>query len=430
MTDQAADRVMIRIGQVLWFIMTAVAALILMAAALPRYQQLATITLDGTVSSGQLQPGEAQFLERMGLSITLYASYFTILEGLGSLALLVIGIFVFLRRRDELMPILFSLTMVGFGLIVSPYTAALEASHPAWGTTLVLFRVVALTCPVITFLLFPDGRFVPIWTRWLALIWISYILLSLFFPSIRVVSSLMWESERQAILLAWMLLWLLIILLVQIYRYRNFSTPVQRQQTKWVVFGLAIGIGVSFVVALPVLLMPLFNPSVSTMLTARLIAFSAILIAVIMMSAAFAVAILRSRLWDIDVIIRRTLVYSGLTATLAVVYFGSVVLLQSLFEAVSGQRSAVAVVISTLVIAALFSPLRRRIQNDIDRRFFRQKYDAEKIVASFSASLREEVDLDELSDRLLVVVEEALQPDRVSLWLRRTEDGNPEKVRS
>ena len=80
MTDQAADRVMIRIGQVLWFIVTAVAALILMAAALPRYQQLATITLDGTVSSGQLQPGEAQFLERMGLSITLYASYFTILE--------------------------------------------------------------------------------------------------------------------------------------------------------------------------------------------------------------------------------------------------------------------------------------------------------------------------------------------------------------
>jgi branched-subunit amino acid ABC-type transport system permease component len=130
-------------------------------------------------------------------------------------------------------------------------------------------------------------------------------------------------------------------------------------------------------------------------------------------------AILRHRLYDIDIIIRRTLVYSILTGILAVIYFGGVIVVQQLLRPLT-ESSDLAIVVSTLLIAALFSPLRRRIQSTIDRRFFRRKYDAEQTLARFNQTLRDEVDIETLKAELVGVVQETMQPTKIALWMKET----------
>ena len=186
-------------------------------------------------------------------------------------------------------------------------------------------------------------------------------------------------------------------------RFRR-SRGIERQQLKWFLYAAA-----------PILTVPVADslPGVVSGLVFAWLLFG--------LPAAIGIAVLRYRLYDIDLVINRTLVYGSLTATLVLVYLGSVVGLQRLLSPAVGEGNQLAVVASTLVIAALFGPLRRRVQGFIDRRFYRKKYDARKTLESFSAKLRGASDLDGLNDELLAVVGETVQPSHASLWLRRFE---------
>ncbi len=205
---------------------------------------------------------------------------------------------------------------------------------------------------------------------------------------------------------------------VQIYRYVRVYDAVQRQQTKWFVFGLSVAFSLLLIQGILQAVAPgssaatswyqLFNGP-----------FWLVLWTILLLSVS--IPILRYRLWDIDVIINRALVYGSLTVLLVALYVGLILALQALVHAITGSFSdqPLVVVGSTLVIAALFQPLRRRLQAIIDHRFYRRKYDAAKVTAAFRSTLRHEVDLDQLREQLLAVVQETMQPSHVTLWLRQ-----------
>jgi hypothetical protein len=268
-------------------------------------------------------------------------------------------------------------------------------------------------------LLFPDGRLPS--RRWLPLAvlpgigTLAIVVLSALVPVLQINESPGYEIENpigidgldrvEALPIFAVLNGLLLVGVVGaaasvVVRFRR-SQGIERQQMKWFVYAAALILPVPVVDRLPDFINGVW--------------LGLVLIA---MPTAIGVAVLRYRLYDIDLVINRTLVYGPLTAMLVLVYVGGVVSFQNAFRTLTGQESQIAVVASTLAIAALFNPLRGRLQTFVDRRFYRTKYDAAKTLASFSARLRDETNLDALNTELVKVVQETMQPAYASLWLR------------
>jgi hypothetical protein len=400
----------------LFWIVIAIFYLGMFAVSLPGLVTQLQITCTSSCADWQLSPATLRTLEHAGLSLGDYVAFSLVVVVMLTLAALAVAAFLLWRRSDDWMALLVCLMLLSFGPLSFTNPVLLSRCWgPALATNLLsLSDGLTFIILALAFYLFPDGRFVPHWTRWIIVMGLGLSIFNIIFPR----SSSAFLNAISGILYISVLLSLVI---AQVYRYRRVSTPTQRQQTKWVVYSLAVlillvlGLFVIPQHIFPGLGQPgsLFS-SLGTIVSDSLLVFIPI---------SFGMAILRYHLYEIDILINRTLVYGTLTASLAFVYFGLIFALQYLLGGLLNQHNDGAIVVSTLAIYALFHALRRRIQNIIDRRFYRRKYDAAKIVATFSSTLRQEVELDQLREDLLAVVQETMQPAHVSLWLRPPEHG-------
>ncbi len=396
-----------------WVVLV-VLTLTIFFASLPVYIALRQTLCAGTECAYGtfLTPAQAEVLKGIGLSLSDYAAYDVAFTLATIVVCLGLSTLIVWRRSDDRMALLVALMLVTFGPLGA--TTLVLARPSSWQVPAACLAFLALALFVLVFLLFPTGQFVPSFTRWIAVMSLAVLVLSFLGGNTPV-------TQNPFVRYFGYLLSLGVVAtlaLVQLYRYRRISSPLQRQQTKWVVFGLAVpcivlvgGFGLTLIPALG-------DPSAPAGASYQLALGALIGCTVLLIPLSFGFAMLRYRLWEIDVLINRTLVYSTLTVILTGLYVGLVIGLQALLRGIINQDSSVAIVISTLVIAALFQPLRHRIQRVIDRRFYRSKYDAAKIIEAYSATLRQEVDLDQLRERLLTVVQETMQPAHVSLWLR------------
>ena len=372
---------------------------------------------------------DARSIDALNLTLGGYASYLTAVFLLVVITHLFIGVVVYLRGPNDWM----ALTLA-FALVSNGAWLTLSLMYPAGEVSQVLTLLVGIVTYVglvsgISLLyLFPNGRFVPRWTVAMVVSWAILMAFAIFFPELPL-SLAAWPFFVQLLVL---LVWTGVGLFAQLHRYLEVSTPLQRQQTKWAIAGLILAVVGPFAYFLTFVIVPALNdPDVPNILyqrvgaslfalslVVRLVGITVMALATLIFPISFVIAILRYRLWDIDVIINRTLVYGALTGTLILIYLFGVALLQGIFRSLTGQGDQLAIVATTLAIAALFNPLRGRIQAVIDRRFYRRRYDAALALAAFSGTVQDEVELEDVSQALLQLVIETVQPSQSSLWLR------------
>lgn len=405
----------LRVAHAIWLVVIVVDALFFITGVPGLYALLHQPCTDNSFecSTVQAPPADFQMMQQRG-QVEASAIFVLTVVVVVSLIFFAVGGLIAWRKWRDPMGLFVSAVLITFGAtgisdaLQVPAVPPLDWLNPILEPVATLFTLLQYPALAIFLLTFPNGRFAPRWSWLLVLLWIAQI--GLFFaglPDGVLLFSIIatWGSAAA----------------VQVYRYIRVYTPRERQQTKWVVFSLAfVAIPSQIIDGVLPLIWPELNRPGSLY---RLGAVLSLALFWAPISLGVGIAILRSRLYDIDVLINRALVYGSLTAILAAVYVvgvvGSQTVVGSLTHSSDQEQSPLIVVVTTLVIAALFQPLRRRLQAFIDRRFYRTKYDAARTLAAFATTLRQEVDLNDLADHLLGAVDETMQPAHVSLWLRQ-----------
>ncbi len=346
--------------RVLW-IGVAVAGVSLYIAAIPyRYNALNPDCQARPCSAEeQLQVSE---IRDVGLPGTFVAWYFIVVDSLVTVIYGATGALIFWRRSDDRVALFVSFMLLANGLTFGPEISYLVAANPALLPALVLLQIAGFGFLIVFAFIFPDGRFVPRWTRWLTPVFLA----GQAFMLVRTASAVYGSSP---LYFGYLLAGGAIGVGAQIYRYRRVATPAQRQQTKWVMLGLAGMLILIFVGIFPGFFNPALLQSDLPYRMFRVPLFGAL--PSLLLPIAFAFSMLRYRLWDVDFIINRSLVYGALTAVLALFFFGGFFALRAIFESVlGGQQSTIAIVAATAIVVLLFNPVRRRVRGFVDRRFY------------------------------------------------------------
>jgi hypothetical protein len=396
--------VMARVG---WLVV-AVLTLAIFGACLPGYLGLLQVPCTPVVCEyQQLTAEQIATLAAQGLTLGGYAVLTLFIALVAMAVCLGISALIMWRRSDDHVAFLIALLLITLGPIniiagVPPGSSLLLPAE------LLLFLSQSLQ--VLGFLLFPSGQFVPRWMRWVFFGSLVAFIPASFFPAATLIPNMSASQPGWLVALAELVMGAC----VQVYRYQRISSPMQRQQTKWVVFGIAIPITILVILNALALFFP--APLVTSWL--YLLVFNELgFLLPILLPLALSFAMLRYRLWEIDTLINRTLVYGLLTVLLATIYGSLVLVLQVLLRGVIQQSNPIVLVGSTLVMVVLFRPLHQHIQTLINRLFYRQKYDAASTLTAFSAFLRTEVNADHLCEQIVGVVQQTMHPTFVSLWL-------------
>jgi hypothetical protein len=347
----------------------------------------------------------------IGLTVPVYSLLLVLIEVGNAVVFFVVAALLFWRAPNNHVALLGAVCLFAMGASYSTPLYALALEVPFFWLPTTLLGVVANVSLYAFLSVFPTGHFVPRLMRYPLAAFAVLVLVVEFIPADAEMSQSLWLLLPALVGLCG---FMLSPALAQVYRYRKVSTPIQREQTKWVVFGATVALVLLITI---ILVGAWFEPKPTAVwgLVYHLGYFASLLFIPISLLN----AILQRRLWSIDVIIRRTLIYTLLTAALAVLYLAAVIVLQALVVAVTGEtRSTLVTVLSTLAIAALFSPLRQWLQRYVDRRFYRSRYSAAQTLTRFAETARDDLDLDGLASRLMHVVEETMQPEHVSVWLK------------
>lgn len=367
-----------------------------------------------------LTPDQLQGLAALHLNPAVYQAFNFLLYLIFPLFWAGMGLLIFWRKSDDRGALIVSALMVGAGMAATiPIWEAFAAVYPQWKWLVPLAALIGNVCLYSFFFVFPNGRYVPRWSV------VVVLLLSAF----NVLTSYTFALPPVGITLAERLDWFfpiffistLLVFLAPLYRYRRVSTTVEREQIKWVVFAIVVGVSLFAITASTVFILPNSNPDVDFTFMTVFVQPIGWTFSLLLIPLAMAVAILRFRLFEIDVLIRKTLQYSLVTAVLVSVYFGTVILLQTLLGTFVNEQSPLIIVLSTLLIVMLFNPLRRRIQGLIDGRFYRKKYNPQQVLEQFAQTARDEVDMGALTAELSRLIQETVQPNGVRVWVKTSQ---------